>query len=445
MKVLKFGGTSLGTAERMKHVETLIGNGSESRFIVLSALAGTTNSLVEIDSLLLAGQVDQAKTHIARLKQSYFEFCQELFSRAETLEQGLEIIEKEFGQLTSLTEQSYQRVFEKVILSVGELLSTQLFSIYLVEKGIQAALISALDFMEINQDEEPDMEVIRQKLNQKMQEHPQVGLFITQGFICRNYLGQIDNLRRGGSDYTASIIGAVLKAEEIQIWTDIDGMHNNDPRVVPNTFPLARLSFEEAAELAYFGAKILHPSTILPAQKFLIPVRLKNTLRPEAPGTIIGEQTDQPGVKSIAAKDGITAIKIKSSRMLLAFGFLRKIFEVFEEYRTPIDLITTSEVAVSLTIDNQKRLGDITRELETLGTVFIEQEQTIICIVGDAIVDKKGIIQQIFGSLADVPIRMISYGGSRNNISVLIDTMHKEKALLNLNENLFREKLESLA
>ncbi len=442
MKVLKFGGTSLGTPERMKHVESLLRQGSEARFVVLSAVSGTTNSLVAIDELLCRGEADQAKADIDNLHNTYLQFCHSLFSQTDSLQRGKEVVKNEFQVLDELADNPYETKFEKIILASGELLSTQIFSIYLDEQGSRAALIPALHFMAIDENAEPDMDAIQNKLTQIMKRYPDTGLFVTQGFICLDHSGQIDNLRRGGSDYTASIIGAVLQAEEIQIWTDIDGMHNNDPRIVPNTFPLARLSFEEAAELAYFGAKILHPSTILPAQKFQIPVHLKNTLRPEALGTIISDRTEAPGVKSIAAKDCITAIKIKSSRMLLAYGFLRMVFEIFEKYRTSIDMITTSEVAVSLTIDNRDQLDNVLGELRDLGTVFVEDDLTIICIVGDAVVDKKGIVQQIFGSLTDIPPRMISYGGSRNNISILIDTKHKEQALLSLNNNLFKEKME---
>ncbi|MGV3539472.1 MAG: aspartate kinase, partial [Rufibacter sp.] len=342
-------------------------------------------------------------------------------------------------------EVAYSAVTEKIILAQGELLSTQLFQIFQEENGTASVLLPALEFMRLTPDDEPDQAYIREKLQQQLAQYPDTKLFITQGYICRNARHEVDNLKRGGSDYSASLIGAAVRAQEIQIWTDIDGMHNNDPRVVKNTYPIAELSFDEAAELAYFGAKILHPSSILPAQQQNIPVRLLNTMQPEAAGTIISSRRTGHQFKAVAAKDGITAIKIKSSRMLLAYGFLRSVFEVFERYKTPIDMITTSEVAVSLTIDNPAFLPEITENLQRFGTVEIDTDLTIVCVVGDFMEDKPGGCLKVVQALRNIPIRMISYGGSKNNISLLVNTSYKEEALISINEGVFQEREESHA
>lgn len=437
MKVLKFGGTSVGTPERMHHVADLITEDTTSKIVVLSAVSGTTNALVEIGESIKKAQSDVAKNQIEELNQQYLLFNRQLFSSNQGLSEGESIIASHFNQIRELTSGTYSDQFNKVLLSQGELLSTKLFHTYLKEKGIKAALISALDFMQIDENGEPLMEEIAVHLNRLLNEHKSTPITITQGFICRNPHGEVDNLKRGGSDYSASLIGAALKAEEVQIWTDIDGMHNNDPRIVDKTYPIARLSFDEAAELAYFGAKILHPSSIWPAQKFNVPVRLLNTMQPEALGTLISEHHDEGATKAIAAKDGITAIKIKSSRMLLAYGFLRKIFEIFEKYKTSIDMITTSEVAVSLTIDDNTHLSAITAELKKLGTVSIDEGQSIVCIVGDLVVTRKGIVKKVFNAIEGIPVRMISYGGSRHNISILIESSYKKEALNSLNKWLF--------
>jgi aspartate kinase len=323
------------------------------------------------------------------------------------------------------------------LLAQGELISTELFYHHLQEIKTTARLLPALHFMSIDENQEPELEKISERLKPILETMSNVDILVTQGYICRNHRNEIDNLKRGGSDYTASLIGAAIRAEEIQIWTDIDGMHNNDPRIVKKTMPIAELTFDEASELAYFGAKILHPSTIVPAQKYHVPVILKNTMDEKAAGTIISDKGSRGQFKAVAAKDGITAIKIKSSRMLLAYGFLRRVFEVFERYKTPIDMISTSEVAVSVTIDENKNLAKILEELNLFGTIEVDDNQSIICIVGNMLSEKEGVLKEVFQSLANIPIRMVSYGGSPNNISILVSTSQKDKALNLLNEGLF--------
>ncbi|MDN5216289.1 aspartate kinase [Fulvivirgaceae bacterium BMA12] len=437
MKVLKFGGTSVGKPQRMHHVASLITSDDSPKLVVLSAISGTTNTLVNIDQALAEGKAEIAQQLIDDLYQHYQQFLQELYQEPDALQKGKSVVDDHFGLLKRLQGQDYQPEFEKEILAQGELLSTKLFTIYLKAKGVAVSLLPALDFMAIDANHEPVIEVIEKKLKALLSADEGSGLFITQGYICRNHEGNIDNLKRGGSDYSASLIGAAIKAEEVQIWTDIDGMHNNDPRIVEKTFPVSRLSFDEAAELSYFGAKILHPASIWPAQKFNIPVRLLNTMQPEAAGTFISQDTSEDEIKAIAAKDGIVAIKIKSSRMLLAYGFLRKVFEVFEKYCTPIDMITTSEVAVSLTIDDTTNLQPILDELQGFGKVEVDRDQTIICIVGAQVAGNRGIVRKAFDSIDKVPIRMISFGGSKNNISILIDTKFKKPVLDRLNIGLF--------
>ncbi|MBF8962789.1 aspartate kinase [Pontibacter sp. FD36] len=436
MKVLKFGGTSVGSAERMKAVADLIHDGSP-KIVVLSAMSGTTNQLVQIAEKLYQNANQEANALIDALHDKYKQVVEELYTTNEKKKQALELIATHFDHIRSFTLDLFTIYEERAVLAQGELLSTALFQFFLEEQGIPSVLLPALNFMKIDENEEPDNAYISKNLKLELEKYPDMKLFITQGYICRNAFGEVDNLKRGGSDYSASLIGAAADASEIQIWTDIDGMHNNDPRVVKNTFPIAELSFDEAAELAYFGAKILHPSSVLPAKQKNIPVRLLNTMQPQAHGTTISAQTGKGGIKAVAAKDGITAIKIKSGRMLLAYGFLRSVFEVFERYKTPIDMITTSEVAVSLTIDNPKFLAEITRELQEYGQVEVDQDQTIICIVGDFIADRSGSGLKIFESLRDIPLRMISYGGSKNNISLLINTTDKERSLILLNEGIF--------
>ena len=436
MLILKFGGTSVGSPDRIKKLLDII-NPAQRQIVVLSAVSGTTNSLVEISKAFLEGDKEKASKLINSLHESYNQFIRELFSTPEGLEGGQDLIDYHFSLISSFGNELFTPIEEKIILAQGELISTTLYHLYLTEIGVSSKLLPALDFMKIDEDNEPVVEFISKHLQPLLDQYPDEKLFITQGFICRNSFGEIDNLRRGGSDYTASLIGAAIKADEVQIWTDIDGMHNNDPRIVKGTRPIARLSFDEAAELAYFGAKILHPQSVFPAQKYKIPVRLLNTMDPKAAGTLISNESEPGKIKSIAAKDGITAIKIQSSRMLLAYGFLRRIFEVFERYKTPIDMITTSEVAVSLTIDDTRHLPDIIKELESFGTVELDTDQTIVCVVGDFGADRHGFASRVFESLKHVPIRMISYGGSSYNISLLINTADKVEALRSLHSRLF--------
>jgi aspartate kinase len=436
MKVLKFGGTSVGSPERMKKLLDII-DPAQRQIVVLSAVSGTTNSLVEIGKAYLSDDKNKASNLINALKEKYEVFIKELFSKREYLEQGKEIIDYHFGLLTNLANDYFTAAEEKVILAQGELLSTTLYHIYLKEIGVPSVLLPALDFMKIDEDHEPIVDYLTAHITPLLNKHPDNNLFITQGYICRNSFGEIDNLRRGGSDYTASLIGAGIRSEEVQIWTDIDGMHNNDPRIVKGTKPIALLSFDEAAELAYFGAKILHPQSVFPAQKYRIPVRLLNTMDPKAQGTLITNTSEKDQIKSIAAKDGITAIKIQSSRMLLAHGFLRRVFEVFERYKTSIDMITTSEVAVSLTIDDTTHLDEITAELLAFGTVDIDTDQTIICVVGDFGAEKHGYAARVLEAVKHIPIRMISYGGSDHNMSLLIKTEDKTEILRSLHNRLF--------
>ncbi|MFI5162221.1 MAG: aspartate kinase [Sphingobacteriales bacterium] len=436
MKVLKFGGTSVGSPERMMKLLDII-NPAERQIVVLSAVSGTTNSLVEIGQAYLAGDKAKAAELIKLLKDKYEIFIKELFAKPEYLEQGKEVIDYHFDLLSNLSNDLFTNIEDKVILAQGELLSTTLYHVYLKEIGVPSVLLPALDFMKIDEDNEPIVDYITEHIAPLLDKYPDNKLFITQGYICRNSFGEIDNLRRGGSDYTASLIGAGIRSEEVQIWTDIDGMHNNDPRIVKGTKPIAQLSFDEAAELAYFGAKILHPQSVFPAQKYKIPVRLLNTMDPQAAGTLITNNSEKDQIKSIAAKDGITAIKVQSSRMLLAHGFLRRLFEVFERYRTSIDMVTTSEVAVSLTIDDTTYLKDIEKELLGFGTVDIDKDQTIICVVGDFGAEKHGYAARVLEAIKHIPVRMISYGGSENNLSMLLNTSDKTEALRSLHNRLF--------
>ncbi len=435
-QVLKFGGTSVGSAQRIKELVKLTVN-QQPKVVVLSAMSGTTNALVEICHAFYAKNTGMARDLIKRLKEKYSSEVSALYSTEQGLLKAGQLIENHFNYIESFTLDMFTVNEEKAILAQGELLSTAMFHYYLEENNISSVLLPALNFMRIDANDEPDMPYIEKYLEVEMKKHSGQELFITQGYICRNSFGEIDNLKRGGSDYSASILGAALRSPEIQIWTDIDGMHNNDPRVVNKTHPVNELSFDEAAELAYFGAKILHPTCILPAQKRNIPVRLKNTMQPEASGTLIANLSTGEGIKAVAAKDGITAINIKSDRMLLAFGFLRAVFEIFERYKTPIDMICTSEVAVSLTIDNDKHLNEILRELKEISQVEVETEQTIICVVGQLPKDKAGYAFKVMESLKTIPVRMVSYGGSNNNISLLVNGSLKKNALIALNKGLF--------
>ena len=436
MKVLKFGGTSVGSPDRIKKLLDII-NPKDRQIVVLSAVSGTTNSLLEISQAYLAADKKQAAELIKTLKGKYEIFIKELFASTEGYDQGKDLIDYHFNLLSSFANEHFTSIEEKVILAQGELISTTLYHIYLNEIGVQSILLPALDFMKIDEDNEPIIPFISEQLELLLDKYPEQTLFVTQGYICRNSFGEIDNLRRGGSDYTASLIGAAIAAEEVQIWTDIDGMHNNDPRIVQGTKPIAILSFDEAAELAYFGAKILHPQSVFPAQKYKVPVRLLNTMEPKASGTLITNESERGKIKSIAAKDGITAIKIQSSRMLLAYGFLRRVFEVFERYKTPIDMITTSEVAVSVTIDDTQHLDEIIKELTSFGTVEVDYNQTIVCVVGDFGVEKHGFAARVLEAIKHIPLRMISYGGSNYNISILVKDGDKVEVLRSLHSRLF--------
>jgi len=437
MLVVKFGGTSVGKPERMKKIANLVLSMPGKKVVVLSALSGTTNTLVKIGDHLLAQRKTEALAEITTLEKHYAAFIEELYTAPINLNTGKEIVKQHFDLLRSFVTVGFDDRGYREILAQGELLSTQLFYQHLQERKVNSALLAALDFMSIDENHEPELDKISKKLNLVIEKHQGAEILVTQGYICRNHNNEIDNLKRGGSDYTASLVGAAIRAEEIQIWTDIDGMHNNDPRIVKKTFPIAALTFDEASELAYFGAKILHPSTIVPAQKFGVPVRLKNTMDEKAEGTLISDKGTRAQLKAVAAKDGITVINIKSSRMLLAYGFLRRVFEVFENHKTPIDMISTSEVAVSVTIDDNHALKAIEENLNIFGTVEIDKDQSIICIVGNMLSEKKGVLKIVFDALEDVPVRMVSYGGSHNNISLVIPTAQKERALTLLNEGLF--------
>ncbi|MFK7899679.1 MAG: aspartate kinase [Cyclobacteriaceae bacterium] len=436
MKILKFGGTSVGSPERMTEVSNIITDGEE-KIVVLSAVSGTTNKLSAICDAMYADKVAEAKEQVETLYTYYIPFVETLLKKDEFREKGITVINNQFATIRNCVGEEFSVKEERIILAQGELISTQLFTLFLHEKGIKATLIPALDFMRTNRDEEPDIPQIEKLLGKTLHETTGNKTYITQGYICKNIDGEIDNLKRGGSDYTASLIGAAADATEVQIWTDIDGMHNNDPRIVDKTEPISELTFDEAAELAYFGAKILHPYTIRPVREKGIPVCLKNTMDPDAKGTVISNNTVDRDIKAIAAKDNITAVKVKSGRMLLAYGFMRQLFEVFEKHKTPIDMVTTSEVAVSLTIDDDSSLTDIQTELEQFGHVEIDKDQTIVCIVGQFVAENKGIISKVFDALVDIPIRMISYGGSKNNISILINMEDKERTLKTLNKELF--------
>ena len=436
MKVLKFGGTSVGSAPRIKEVAKLITDG-EWKIVVLSAMSGTTNTLVEISDYLYKKNPEGANEIINKLEAKYKQHVNELYSTPEYKQKGQELIKSHFDYIRSYTKDLFTLFEEKVVLAQGELISTAMMNYYLQECGVKSILLPALEYMRTDKNAEPDPVYIKEKLQMQLELHPGAEIYITQGYICRNAYGEIDNLQRGGSDYTASLIGAAINASEIQIWTDIDGMHNNDPRIVDKTAPVRHLHFEEAAELAYFGAKILHPTCIQPAKYANIPVRLLNTMDPTAPGTMISNDTEKGKIKAVAAKDNITAIKIKSSRMLLAHGFLRKVFEIFEQYRTPIDMITTSEVAVSLTVDNDSHIDEIVRDLSALGSIEIERGNSIVCVVGRMEHGDAGLAARVFECVRGVPIKMISYGASHRSLAILIDTEHKKRTLQYLNDGLF--------
>lgn len=440
MKVMKFGGTSVGSPERIKNVASLVTASGKPTFVVLSAMSGTTNSLVEVSDYLYKKNPEGANEVINQLEKKYMQHVGELLATDEWQAKTREFLAEEFNFLRSFTKDLFTSFEEKTIVAQGEVISTRMMVNYLQEQGVKAVLLDALDFMRTDKNSEPDLSFIREHLSHLMEAHSGQQIYITQGFICRNAYGEIDNLQRGGSDYTASLIGAALPAEEIQIWTDIDGMHNNDPRVVEKTEAVRQLNFEEAAELAYFGAKILHPTCVQPAKYAGIPVRLKNTMDPQAEGTLIDNEIEHGRIKAIAAKDNITAIKIKSSRMLLATGFLRKVFEIFESYQTPIDMIATSEVGVSMSIDNDSHVGEIVDELKKYGTVSVDADMCIVCVVGDLDWNNVGFETWALDAMKSIPVRMISYGGSNYNISFLIRKEDKQRALQSLSDVLFEHE-----
>ena len=440
MKVMKFGGTSVGSPERMKNVASLVTASGKPTFVVLSAMSGTTNSLVEVSDYLYKKNPEGANEVINQLEKKYMQHVGELLATDEWQAKTREFLAEEFNFLRSFTKDLFTSFEEKTIVAQGEVISSCMMVNYLQEQGVKAVLLDALDFMRTDKNSEPDLSFIREHLSHLMEAHSGQQIYITQGFICRNAYGEIDNLQRGGSDYTASLIGAALPAEEIQIWTDIDGMHNNDPRVVEKTEAVRQLNFEEAAELAYFGAKILHPTCVQPAKYAGIPVRLKNTMDPQAEGTLIDNEIEHGRIKAIAAKDNITAIKIKSSRMLLATGFLRKVFEIFESYQTPIDMIATSEVGVSMSIDNDSHVGEIVDELKKYGTVSVDADMCIVCVVGDLDWNNVGFETWALDAMKSIPVRMISYGGSNYNISFLIRKEDKQRALQSLSDVLFEHE-----
>ncbi|HKJ41524.1 MAG TPA: aspartate kinase [Sunxiuqinia sp.] len=435
MKVLKFGGTSVGSVENMNVVMKLVTDG-DKKLVVLSAMSGTTNALVAIAESLYKTDKEGAKAQIDQLEAKYEDVISNLYKDDSRKQEGKKIIDERFATIREQVEKEFGPIEEQIILAQGELISTALFTQLMQENGHNTKLLPALDFMRIDVNKVADLYAIKTNISIVLDEIGEADYYVTQGFICRNADDEIDNLQRGGSDYTASLIGAAIKADEVQIWTDIDGFHNNDPRFVNNTKKIEQLSFSEAAELAYFGAKVLHPQTVLPARLENIPVRLKNTMNPSDSGTLITSESNNKGIKAVAAKDGITALKIRSYRMLMAYGFLKNIFEVFEIFKTPIDMISTSEVAVSLTIDNISRLEDILKELKEYGEVEVDENQSIICIVGDIIAEERGFAAKVFNALEGIPIRMISYGGSRHNISVLVPTSHKQQTLQALSDNL---------
>ncbi|MBR0036804.1 MAG: aspartate kinase [Bacteroidales bacterium] len=437
MKVLKFGGTSVGSVQRIKNVANLIVEDGKSKVVVLSAMSGTTNSLLEISGYYRLQNAVGAADVINRMESKYAEIINELYAKEETKLKAREVIRGIYDYIRSFANHPFTIFEERCIVAQGELMSTNLMNLYLQEQGVKVAFLPALEYMRIDKNAEPDFKYIEEHLKEQMAAYPDQLIYVTQGFICRNAYGEIDNLQRGGSDYSASIIGAAIRAEEIQIWTDIDGMHNNDPRFVEGTKPVRNLNFDEAAELAYFGAKILHPTCITPARMYNIPVRLLNTMDPSAPGTMISNSTEEGKIKAVAAKDGITSIRIKSSRMLLAYGFMSQVFEVFDRYKTSVDLVTTSEVGVSLTIDNAKKLDEIVTELKKFGTVQIDTDMVIIAVVGDMKWDNLGFESKVIEAMSDVPVRMISYGGSNYNISMLVKKEDKIKALQSLSKHLF--------
>ena len=400
-------------------------------------MAGTTNTLVEIADYCSKGNIPGAQDTLNNLLLKYQDVIGNLFDDEQSRDTANAVITERFSYMRALIESDFSSADAREILAQGELMSTALMNIYLNSRGVKSTLLPALDYMRTDSFGEPDMKYIATRLRRLIELNRDAEVFITQGYICTNDRGEIDNLKRGGSDYSASIIGAIIGADEIQIWTDIDGMHNNDPRFVNSTSPVSQLNFEEAAELAYFGAKILHPNCVLPAKLANIPVRLLNTLDPDAVGTVIYNMPPDRKIKAVAAKDNVTAIKIKSGRMLVAYGFLHKVFETFEKYQTSIDLMATSEVGVTVTIDDDSHLAALVDDLKHFGTVTVDRDMAIVSVVGDLEWHNCGFAAQAVCALQDVPVRLISYGGSDYNVSMLISSSDKVKALRLLSDALF--------
>ena len=440
MKVLKFGGTSVGSAQRMKEVAKLITDG-EQKIVVLSAMSGTTNTLVEISDYLYKKNPEGANEIINKLEAKYKQHVDELYATQEYKQKGLEVIKSHFDYIRSYTKDLFTLFEEKVVLAQGELISTAMVNFYLQECGVKSVLLPALEFMRTDKNAEPDPVYIKEKLQAQLELYPDMDIYITQGFICRNAYGEIDNLQRGGSDYTASLIGAAINASEIQIWTDIDGMHNNDPRIVKNTTPIKKLSFEEAERLAYFGAKILHPFCIAPARQKDIPVRLLSSIEPQAEGTLISKSQDDRIIKAIAAKDSIFYLKFESNHALRPYLFTSKVFDTFARYQTSLCLLTSSSTDISIATDNNEALPRIIRELSKYANVTVEDHMSIISIVGNMKWQYTGFEAKIMEALKDIPLRMISYGSTNNDVSVVVKTSDKKKALQALSNSLFEDKM----
>jgi aspartate kinase len=443
MQVLKFGGTSIGSADAIKRVVDIISSQDQQCIAVFSAFSGVTNLLNDISSFFLLGHYDKSKLAAEAILTRHQNIINDLFISDTYKDQATQILNRHMNVVAQQVNENSSNFKPKEILAQGELISSQIILIYFKEIGLDVSSINALDFMRLDENQEPDQKKIKKLLHEVVADCPSQYI-LTQGYICRNVAGEINNLKRGGSDYSAALIGVAIDADTIQIWTDIDGLHNNDPRFVDGTKPITSLSFEEAAELAYFGAKVLHPQSILPAKEANIPVLLKNTFQPGKPGTLIQKQCFENGVRAIAGKDGITTIKIKSYRMLMSYGFLQNIFEIFERYKTSIDVITTSEVGVSLTIDNTRYIEKIINELSTFGEVTVENEKSIVSIVGYFPADQVGVGAQILDAIKNIPICMISFGGSQHNFSLIINTKDKINALNQLHNYIFtcEDKLE---
>ncbi len=429
MKILKFGGTSLGNSQRIKSVARIVRR-NENCIVVCSAMAGVTNALEDTALAWKINNMELARTRLDIIKNGFEQTCYELFETHDKATTIIGSLQFHFDKANVALEQPYSEDKRMVLLTLGEIVTSEIFVAYLSYLEVYSRLVNILDVIRLNDQDEPVPDDILRRARMKGNIAEQ-GIYITQGFICRDHTGKIANLKRGGSDYTATLLGAALGAAIIEIWTDIDGLHNNDPRYVSNTFPVRELSFAEAAELAYFGAKILHPACVWPARRYNIPILLKNTINPEARGTIIQSGLHTGGIKAVAAKDNITIVRIISGRMFNAYGFLKKVFEVFETFKTPVDVVTTSEVSVSITIENSNDVVPLVKELEKLGRVNIQEQQCIICIVGDVL--HQGYVAEIMQRTNKFDIQMISLGASSNNITLVMPQKQKAEALNALN------------